>query len=737
MATAMLLGVAGRRMLTNTAFTQGRVGIPLAWSLAQSSGLRQSRFYSAQAAREEVGEAKLFDKILIANRGEIACRVMRTCKKFGIKTVAIYSEADRHSMHVKMADEAYCVGPAPSAESYLNREKIVEVIHRSGAQAVHPGYGFMSENADFADLLKKEGIEFIGPPSSAIRSMGSKSESKKIMSAANVPIIEGYHGEDQNLETLQKEAERIGYPVMIKAVLGGGGKGMRIVESADKFQEMLEAAKREAMKSFSDDVVLIEKYVSRPRHVEVQVFADKHGNTVHLFERDCSVQRRHQKIIEEAPAPHLSEKTRQEIGMAAVRAAEAVNYVGAGTVEFIMDAQENFYFMEMNTRLQVEHPVTEYITGVDLVEWQVRAASGFPLEIKQEDIKINGHSFEARIYAEDPDNQFLPAAGPLKHLATPEPVREVRVETGVRQGDEVTVYYDPMIAKLVVHGIDRQQALRKLIDCLDQYHVVGLPTNIEFLKVIAKHPAFIRGDVETGFIPNYEKELFPEQPPFPDPDSVAQAVVGFLNAERLATNWDYPYAQHDATSPWNKSSSFRPNRPFKHTISLEHPAGDVDVNITRSDYDHYEIAYVDPVTKQTHDFPVVGSVSDNEIGAMSLQCGDRGSDAKVVMDGDTIYVFNKHSAHKFNVPQPKYVGLLSHAVDMDSILAPMTGKIEKILVEEGAVVEKETPLVLLEAMKMEHTLRAPISGKVEKVNFKSGDLVNQNAVIIKFEQTEE
>uniref|UniRef100_A0A8C0H6S2 Methylcrotonyl-CoA carboxylase subunit 1 n=1 Tax=Chelonoidis abingdonii TaxID=106734 RepID=A0A8C0H6S2_CHEAB len=409
--------------------------------------------------------------VLIANRGEIACRVMRTARKMGVKSVAVYSDADKNSMHVAMADEAYFIGPAASQQSYLAMEKIIQVAKISTAQAIHPGYGFLSENTEFAELCKQEGIIFIGPPSSAIRDMGIKSTSKAIMSAAGVPVIEGYHGEDQSDECLKEHARSTGYPVMIKAVRGGGGKGMRIAHSEKEFLDQLESARREAKKSFNDDAVLIEKFVDNPRHVEVQVFGDQHGNAVYLFERDCSVQRRHQKIIEEAPGPGIEPEVRRKLGEAAVKAAKAVNYVGAGTVEFIMDSQHNFYFMEMNTRLQVEHPVTEMITGTDLVEWQLRVAAGEKIPLMQEEIALSGHAFEARIYAEDPNNNFMPGAGPLLHLSTPPPDSFTRIETGVRQGDEVSVHYDPMIAKLVVWAEDRQAALKKLRYSLHQYNV--------------------------------------------------------------------------------------------------------------------------------------------------------------------------------------------------------------------------------------------------------------------------
>ncbi|TFY54367.1 hypothetical protein EVG20_g9731, partial [Dentipellis fragilis] len=496
-----------------------------------------------------------FDKILIANRGEIACRVIRTAKKLGIKTVAVYSDVDADSLHVQLADEAYCIGPAASSESYLRMDKIIGVCHRSGAQAVHPGYGFLSENAKFSEQLAKEGIVFIGPPASAIVSMGSKSESKMIMSAAGVPCVPGYHGNNQGPQYLFQEAEKIGFPVLIKAVHGGGGKGMRTVHDPAAFFDSLESAQRESLKGFGDAMVLVEKFIERPRHVEVQVFADQRGETVSLWERDCSVQRRNQKIIEEAPAPGLSPELRADLSAKAVAAAKAVNYVGAGTVEFIFDNDTaQFYFMEMNTRLQVEHPVTEMVTGLDLVEWQLEVAAGNPLPLSQSRIPLVGHAFEARIYAENPRNDFLPDSGPLLYLSMPEPTHifaptlpplppsvpdltniaaltpslvsatrvapSVRLEQGFTQGAQIGVFYDPMIAKLVVHAEDRAEALRVLRKALDEYKVVGVSTNIEFLRSLAGHEAFIDGEVETGFIPKHHDQLFPPAPT-PSPELLA------------------------------------------------------------------------------------------------------------------------------------------------------------------------------------------------------------------------
>ena len=453
----------------------------------------------------------MFDKILIANRGEIACRVMRTAQRLGVRTVAVYSEADAGAQHVKMADEAYLIGPPPAAQSYLLGDRILEVAKASGAQAIHPGYGFLSENEKFASACEKAGVTFIGPPGTAIRDMGSKSASKNIMEAANVPCTPGYHGEAQDMESLKREAEGVGYPLMLKAVLGGGGKGMRIVETPEELEANIEACQREALASFGDERILIERFIKRSRHIEFQIFADTHGNAVHLFERDCSVQRRHQKVLEEAPAPHFPDELRERMGLAATNAAKAVGYVGAGTVEFMLDTLDNsFYFMEMNTRLQVEHPVSELITGQDLVEWQLRVASGEPLPMTQDELSIGGHALEARIYAESPENGFLPGSGTLVHLQEPQS-EAVRVDTGIVEGDEVTIHSDPMISKLIVHADDREGALRQMTEALAQYQVVGVPTNIEFVKTCVEHPGFAAGGIDTSFIEEHADALLPQE----------------------------------------------------------------------------------------------------------------------------------------------------------------------------------------------------------------------------------
>lgn len=669
------------------------------------------------------------EKVLIANRGEIACRVMRTARKMGVRSVAVYSDADRHAMHVAMADEAYNIGPPPSQQSYLRMDKVLDVAKKSGAQAVHPGYGFLSENTEFAEQCKEEGIIFIGPPSSAIRDMGIKSTSKHIMSAAGVPIIGGYHGEDQSDETLQAEAAKIGYPVMIKAVRGGGGKGMRIAMSEAEFHDQLESARREARKSFNDDVMLVEKFVENPRHVEVQVFGDQHGNAVYLFERDCSVQRRHQKIIEEAPGPGISAEVRKKLGEAAVRAAKAVNYVGAGTVEFIMDAQHNFYFMEMNTRLQVEHPVSEMITGTDLVEWQLRVAAGEPLPLSQEEIELRGHSFEARIYAEDPNNDFLPGAGPLLHLSTPQGDDVTRIETGVRQGDEVSVHYDPMIAKLVVWGEDRAAALKKLRYCLRQYNIVGLNTNIDFLLSLSGHAEFEAGNVHTSFIPQHYAELFPA-PKAPAKELLCQAALGLLLKEKTHTQ-EFSATSNDPFSPFGSSSGRRLNVLYTRTMNLQLGESTVQVLIKYNPDGTYSMETGGEV------FVVSGELQQ-EGDATFLRCCVNGTLArpKLVILNSTVHLFSMEGSAEVSVPIPKYLAGISVSASQAGAVAPMTGTIEKVLVKAGDAVKKGDALMVMLAMKMEHTIRAPKAGVIKKVFFTEGSQANRHAPLVELEEEE-
>jgi 3-methylcrotonyl-CoA carboxylase alpha subunit len=513
----------------------------------------------------------MFEKLLIANRGEIAVRVARTAKRLGIRTVAVYSEADAGAMHTEICDEAYLIGGAAARDSYLHGERIIQVARRTGAQAVHPGYGFLAENADFARACADAGIVFVGPPPAAIEAMGSKSAAKALMENAGVPLVPGYHGDNQDDAFLESEANRIGYPVLIKASAGGGGKGMRIVESREEFNKSLAAARREAKSGFGDDLVLLEKYLKQSRHIEVQVFADQGGECVHLFERDCSVQRRHQKIIEEAPAPGMTQARRRKMGEAAVAAAKAVGYVGAGTVEFIAEGDGSFYFMEMNTRLQVEHPVTEMITGVDLVEWQLRIANDGKLPMKQAELNINGHAFEARVYAEDPDRGFLPATGTISHLRQPPDSPHVRVDTGVRDGDEISINYDPMIAKVIAWDVDRPSALRRLRGALSTYEIVGPKTNVSFLLDLASHHAFASADVEpslldTGLIERYRDELFPEAEPASDTVLALAVLSELLNVDEQAR--DDAAASDDPYSPWHRRDGWRLNQDNHHTFAF-------------------------------------------------------------------------------------------------------------------------------------------------------------------------
>uniref|UniRef100_A0A4W5R8S0 Methylcrotonoyl-CoA carboxylase subunit alpha, mitochondrial n=1 Tax=Hucho hucho TaxID=62062 RepID=A0A4W5R8S0_9TELE len=662
-----------------------------------------------------LGQGRI-EKVLIANRGEIACRVMRTAKKMGVRSVAVYSDADRHSMHVYMfVDAAVFMGLPRDLDHMYVKCSIVFV-------AVHPGYGFLSENTEFAEACKQEGIIFIGPPSSAIRDMGIKSTSKYIMSAAGVPIIEGYHGEDQSDEKLQAEAVRIGYPVMIKAVRGGGGKGMRIAHTAEVFHEQLESARREARKSFNDDVMLVEKFVEDPRHVEVQVFGDQHGNAVYLFERDCSVQRRHQKIIEEAPGPGISEEVRRKLGEAAVRAAKAVNYVGAGTVEFIMDAQHNFYFMEMNTRLQVEHPVSEMITGTDLVEWQLRVAAGERLLLLQEEIELMGHSFEARIYAEDPNNDFLPGAGPLLHLSTPLADECTRIETGVREGDEVSAHYDPMIAKLVVWGEDRSAALRKLRYCLRQYNIVGLNTNIDFLLSLSGHPEFEAGNVTTSFIPQHYEELFPKPSP-PSRATLCQAALGLLLRERASTR-TFRDQSNDPFSPFASSNGRRVNILYSRNMTLQLGETKVELTVTYNPDGTYSM--------EVHVLWVLSGPTS------FLHCSVNGvkSRPKLVILDNTVHLFSMEGSAEMSVPVPKFLAGVSTGAQGGAV-APMTGTIEKVLVKAGDTVQMGDSLMVMNAMKMEHIIRAPKAGVIKKVFFKEGSQANRHAALVEFEETAE
>ncbi|XP_074632954.1 methylcrotonoyl-CoA carboxylase subunit alpha, mitochondrial-like [Acropora palmata] len=705
------------------AFILGRNG----WAgFRHTSRCRTKLWRSLKCSQSRTGP-KQIKKVLIANRGEIACRVMKTAKKMGIRTVAVYSDADENSMHVDMADEAFYIGAAASRESYLKMEKIMEVAKKSGAQAIHPGYGFLSEKPEFAELCDKEGVIFIGPPPAAIRDMGIKSTSKQIMSDAGVPIIDGYHGEDQSDERLKQEADRIGYPVMLKAVRGGGGKGMRVIMTPEEFDAALESAKRESLKSFNDETMLVEKFVNTPRHVEVQVFADTFGNTVYLFERDCSVQRRHQKIIEEAPAPGMSSEVQRKLGEAAVRAARAVGYVGAGTVEFIMDRDQSFYFMEMNTRLQVEHPVTEMITGQDLVEWQLRVASGESLPLSQEDIRLTGHSFEARIYAEDPMSDFLPGAGPLLHLTTPHPSDRIRVETGVRQGDEVSVHYDPLIAKLVVWSENRGQALSLLKESLQQYHIVGLSTNIGFLTSLCDHHHFKNGDVHTEFIKQHYQDLFPATSLLHH-ETLAQACVGLLLLEReekekQALECSDPYSE------WNSSNNFRANCVAKRRIQLYDGDKKASVIVANKKDGSFTLEI------DGHYLHTKGKLrSENSRNCLTASIDGRIFKSWLIDQEGTINLFTKDDCHTLRRPVLSFIKGGLSTVSQGSALAPMTGTIVKVLVEPGQHVDEGETLVIMEAMKMEHVIRAPKAGFVDQVFYFPGEAVDRHAQLVQFQE---
>ncbi|GAB9471504.1 Acetyl-coa carboxylase, biotin carboxylase subunit [Globisporangium polare] len=676
-----------------------------------------------------------FRKILIANRGEIALRVIRSAQKLNIETVAVYSDADVNSQHVKQATEAYRLGPAPANESYLNYEKILEICKLSGAEAVHPGYGFLSENAFFARACADANIEFIGPPVKAIEAMGSKSASKDIMIAAGVPVTPGYHGADQTFETLQAEARKIGYPVLIKAVLGGGGKGMRIVDDEKDLMENLEACQREGKASFGDARVLIEKYLRKPRHVELQVFGDKFGNVVHLFERDCSVQRRHQKVLEEAPAPHMTEALRKKMGDAAVAAAKAVGYVGAGTVEFLLDEDESFYFMEMNTRLQVEHPVTELITKQDLVELQLKVAAGQELPIKQEDLKIHGHAIEARIYAENPYNNFLPGSGKLQHVRLPPASDTVRVDTGIIEGDEVSIFYDPMIAKLIVHGKNRQEALDSLIKALHQYQIVGLPTNIEFVARTANHPEFRKGGVDTSFLNKFGDEVLEPLGKFPV-HAKALGAVSLLLFEQLES---YPLADFNGelNSPWSDDSlkHFRSLETLERKFQLNHEGSRVTVGAKCHASDTYELTFTDENDEQVT-VHAKGEISPS--GDFEIRVDNRKFKGTAVVHKQDVHIFcddgTQRYEYKFNVPLPSLEAAEGSASSGHSkIVTPMPGKIIKVLVKSGESIKQEQPLLIMEAMKMEHVIRATKDGKVEDVFCEEGDFVSDGHVLIELD----
>ena len=673
----------------------------------------------------------MFKKILIANRGEIACRVAATARRMGIQTVAVYSDADAGAKHMQACDEAVHVGGSAPKDSYLRWERILQAAHDTGAQAVHPGYGFLSENEDFAKACAAAGLVFIGPPASAILAMGLKAESKRLMEKAGVPLVPGYHGADQDPALLQAEADRIGYPALIKASAGGGGKGMRVVEKSEDFAAALASCQREAINSFGSDAVLIEKYVQRPRHIEIQVFGDTHGNCVYLFERDCSVQRRHQKVLEEAPAPGMTETLRAQMGAAAVAAAMAVNYVGAGTVEFIVeqtayDQPESmrFFFMEMNTRLQVEHPVTEAITGLDLVEWQLRVASGEPLPLRQDQLRIQGHAIEARICAENPDNHFLPATGTLRVYRKPQASSferanmsdtgvAVRIDDGVREGDTISPFYDSMVAKLIVHGDTREQALARLDTALAQTHIVGLNTNVQFLRYVVRSNAFATAKLDTALIQREAAVLF-NQETVGLPAAVAAVVAHSLQAERALQGAD-PFSRRDG---WQSHGVAQrrfefvwQDQPRSARLSCLHD-GALSLSLEGEE-------------------PVSGTLNFASEGAgLWVQWGGARCWSQIDWQGETAHIFTPQGATRITVLDP-----LAHAGEAAQeggrLTAPMPGKVVSFAVKAGDKVKAGQPLAVMEAMKMEHTISAPKDGVVAELLYAPGDQVADGAELLK------
>ncbi|GLQ32772.1 acetyl-CoA carboxylase biotin carboxylase subunit [Litoribrevibacter albus] len=662
----------------------------------------------------------MFQKILIANRGEIACRVIRTAKKLGIQTVAVYSDADANAQHVQLADEAVYLGAAPAKESYLVMAKVIEAAQRTGAQAIHPGYGFLSENAAFADACDDAGIKFIGPSGNAIAAMGSKSKAKALMEEAKVPLVPGYHGDIQDPDVLKQHAMDIGFPLLIKASAGGGGKGMRVVNSLAEFATALEAAKREAINAFGDDKVLLERYVLQPRHVEIQVFCDQFGQGVYLFERDCSIQRRHQKVVEEAPAPGVSQELRQRMGEAALRAAHAIGYEGAGTVEFLLDQSGDFFFMEMNTRLQVEHPVTELISGVDLVEWQLKVADGETLPKTQEQLSIRGHAIEVRLYAEDPDNEFLPSVGRIEHLQFPQTSHRAwaRVDSGVVTGDDVSMHYDPMIAKVIARGEDRGQALERLKGMLRQTYLVGPTTNRDYLLRILSVPAFANAELTTHFIEEHQDVLVEADHPALD-TAIAICSAWLVDQRGVAQ-------RHGSEGMTSFLKNWRMNLPASESMVLKSNDANYPVTVTANEQG-YRVARI------------------GKGHQVRIEQGET-FDHAVWIDGQKIPVHIYHDPAQARIAlffagsqllleQAKPdLGLQDHSADEHGVIAPMHGNVVAVLVSNGEQVVKGQALVIMEAMKMEHTLTAPYDGVISHIAYQGGDQVEEGQALLEVEE---
>ncbi|WP_444757825.1 acetyl/propionyl/methylcrotonyl-CoA carboxylase subunit alpha [Pseudomonas sp. A014] len=642
--------------------------------------------------------------LLVANRGEIACRVMRTAKAMGLTTVAVHSATDRDARHSREADIRVDLGGTKAADSYLVIDKLIAAAKASGAQAIHPGYGFLSENAGFARAIEQAGLIFLGPPASAIDAMGSKSAAKALMEAAGVPLVPGYHGDAQDLETFRAAAERIGYPVLLKASAGGGGKGMKVVEQESELADALASAQREAQSSFGDARMLVEKYVLKPRHVEIQVFADQHGHCLYLNERDCSIQRRHQKVVEEAPAPGLSAQLRQAMGEAAVRAAQAIGYVGAGTVEFLLDARGEFFFMEMNTRLQVEHPVTEAITGLDLVAWQIRVACGEALPITQEQVPLIGHAIEVRLYAEDPANDFLPATGTLTLYRESAPGEGRRVDSGVSEGDVISPFYDPMLGKLIAWGQDREQARLRLLAMLDEFAIGGLKTNIAFLRRILAHPAFAAAELDTGFIGRHHEVLLPATGERP-------AMFWQAAAEAWLQSGSPRRRADDGDSPWAHNNGLRLGLPARSSLHLSCDGQDQAVALQNSAPSAFQLLGEHLV--QDQDGLRRRYLAIRREGVLYLQWA---GELHAVMAFDPIAAAEASQSHQ------------------GGLGAPMNGSIVRVLVEAGQTVEAGTALVVLEAMKMEHSIRAPQAGTVKALFCQEGDMVSEGTVLVELEE---
>jgi len=674
----------------------------------------------------------MFAKILIANRGEIACRVIRSARRLGIRTVAVYSEADADAQHVRQADEAYCIGGPRPQESYLRGDAIIEVAQRSGAQAIHPGYGFLSENADFADAVAAAGLVFIGPSGASMRKMGSKAGAKELMQAAGVPVVPGYTGANQSPDILRCEADAIGYPLMIKAAHGGGGKGMRIVRSSAEFAPNLESCQREARNAFGRDRVLLERYVEKPRHIEIQVFADAHGHTLHLNERECSAQRRYQKVLEESPSSFLTPQLREAMGEAAVAAARAIDYVNAGTVEFIVGQQADgkpggFYFMEINTRLQVEHPVTEFVTGLDLVEWQLRVAAGEALPLQQTEISQDGHAIEVRLYAEDPEAGFLPASGRLERLRLPAPDAHVRIDSGVIEGDTVTIFYDPMIAKLIVWDRDRPRALARLRDALAQCDIAGPKSNIDFLERLARHPAVVGGTIDTGYLDRHLDEFVPDDDhAAADTDLLLAAATTQLLLQERQTR-DSARASNDPTSPWAIADGWRLGHGGHRSLALLHRGQRIELR-THGSNGEYRVEGIEGATEARI---VSGARFDHD--SLSLCIDGRARRFTVLEHGRRLVV---HDGEQRLGLEP--VAMYRHeqastSSGADRVTAPMPGRVVVVRAATGDKVEAGQEVMVIEAMKMELSLKAPRAGTVAEVRANGGDFVEADAVLVTLE----